>query len=159
MGLKKEDRVENDGNDRILIPEREEKLWGQVCRYAQECSWSGGKYLAEDMRRNLSGWERVIVLTCGGEIAGYCAVLKRDCINDVPYTPYIGYVFVGESFRGRGFSGKLVRGAEAYLKRTGFGEAYIVSRHDGLYEKYGYVHVDTRPAYWGEMQKIYRHIF
>lgn len=94
MDLKKEDRMENDGNDRILIPEREEKLWGQVCRYAQECSWSGGKYLAE-----------------------------------------------------------------AYLKRTGFGEAYIVSHHDGLYEKYGYVHVDTRPAYWGEMQKIYRHIF
>ena len=52
-----------------------------------------------------------------------------------------------------------MEGAESYLKKTGFREAYIVSHHDNLYEKYGYVHVDTKAAYWGDMQKIYRHVF
>ena len=146
-------------NHRILISNRGDELWEWVQAYAERCSWSGGRYLAEDMRHNLSDWERAVVLLCGKEIAGYCAILKRDCINGVPYTPYIGYVFVGEAFRGRGFSGALVRGAERYLKGIGFREVYIVSHHDNLYEKYGYGHVDTKPAYWGEMQKIYRHVF
>lgn len=144
---------------RILILNRGDELWEPLQEYAESCSWSGGRYLAEDMRQNLSDWERAVALLYGNEIAGFCAVLKKDCIDDVSYTPYIGYVFVGEAFRGKGFSGTLVEGAESYLKKTGFREAYIVSHHDNLYEKYGYVHVDTKAAYWGDMQRIYRHVF
>ena len=74
--------------------EQKEEFWRKVIDYAEHCSWQGGKYLAEDMEKNFSDWECVFAAVEKGKIAGYCAVLKRDCINDVPYTPYIGYVFV-----------------------------------------------------------------
>ena len=79
--------------------EQKEEFWRKVIDYAEHCSWQGGKYLAEDMEKNFSDWECVFAAVEKGKIAGYCAVLKRDCINDVPYTPYIGYVFVEEDFR------------------------------------------------------------
>ena len=84
-------------------------------------------------------------------------VEKGDCINNVDYTPYISYVFVDEKFRGNRLSQVLIEKAEGYLKSQGFHEVFVVSHFDGFYEKYGYVHIDTKPAYWGETQKIYRH--
>ena len=124
--------------------EQKDKFWRKVIDYAEHCSWQGGKYLAEDMEKNFSDWECVFAAVEKGKIAGYCAVLKRDCINDVPYTPYIGYVFVEEDFRGKRLSQELLQNAESYLKEQGFPAVYIVSHFDGFYEKYGYEHIDTK---------------
>ena len=41
-------------------------------------------------------WERVIVAFDNEKICGYCTVTKTDCIPNLCYTPYIGYMFVGE---------------------------------------------------------------
>ena len=122
--------------------EQKEEFWRKVIDYAEHCSWQGGKYLAEDMEKNFSDWECVFAAVEKGKIAG---------------SPYIGYVFVEEDFRGKRLSQELLQNAESYLKEQGFPAVYIVSHFDGFYEKYGYEHIDTKPAYWGEMQKIYRH--
>lgn len=42
--------------------------------------------------------ERVIVALHENDLAGYCTVTKSDRIPNVPYTPYIGYVFVDEKY-------------------------------------------------------------
>ncbi len=89
------------------------------------------------------------------DIAGYCTVAKSDCIPNISYTPYIGYLFVGEKYRGQRLSQKLISFAISYLRTQGFHQVYLVSDHENLYEKYGFKVIDTKTAPWGEIEKIY----
>lgn len=131
-------------------------MWEKVRRYAQNCSWGAGKSLSRSMSDNaFADWERVIVAFQENDITGYCTVSKSDCIPDVPYTPYIGYMFVDERYRGRRLSGKLISYAVSYLKTLGFERVYLVSDHENLYEKYGFKVIDRKTAPWGSSEKIY----
>lgn len=133
-----------------------DKLWNTVRDYAKDCSWRAGKSLADAMDNHLfTEWERVIVALEDRKICGYCTVAKADCIPDVSYTPYIGYMFVGEEYRGNRLSQKLIQFAMDYLKSLAFDRVYIVSDHENLYEKYGFEIVDRKTAPWGSMEKIY----
>lgn len=124
-------------------------LWDGVASYAQGCSWSAGPGLARAMSAGeFSDWERVFVALEGNEIAGYLTFSRKDCIPDVEYTPFIGYVFVGEPHRGRRLSQRMINAAMDYARGLGFDRVYIVSDHVNLYEKYGFVAIDERPAPW-----------
>jgi predicted N-acetyltransferase YhbS len=131
--------------------------WTKVIDYAENCSWKAGISLANAMKKeHFTEWERVfIAIDDYAEIAGYCTVTKTDCIPDVPYTPYIGFMFVGEKFRGNRISQKLIIEAMAYAKMLGFEKIYLVSDHENLYEKYGFSVIDKKIAYWGAEEKIY----
>ncbi len=132
-------------------------LWENVKSYAAGCSWTAGKSLARDMDNHMfSGWERVIVALEGEIICGYCTVAKTDCIPDVAYTPYIGYLFIDEQYRGNRLSEKLILFAISYLRKIGFDKVYLVSDHENLYEKYGFSVVERAVAPWGAVEKIYR---
>lgn len=132
-------------------------LWQPVMDYAADCSWGAGKNLAGNMAAGrFTEWERIIAAVEGDTIAGYCAVCRSDCIPDVSYTPYISYMFVGEPFRGRRISQKLIEFACTYLKNAGFSKVYIVSGEQGLYEKYGFAVIDEKMASYGKMAQIFR---
>lgn len=132
--------------------------WDFVADYAESCSWRAGKALSEIMRGGgFTDWERVIAAFDGNRIAGYCTVSKTDCIPDVPYTPYISFVFVDENYRGNRLSQKMIMYAVDYLKNSGFEQVYLVSDHVNLYEKYGFEVIDRKMAPWGEEEKIYRY--
>lgn len=132
------------------------EAWRDVIIYAEKCSWRAGKFLANEMRDgSFSDWERVIAAFDGDRICGYCTVRKNDCIPDVEYTPYIGYMFVGEEYRGHRLSEKLIDFASGYLKSIGFDRVHIVSDHENLYEKYGFDVIDRKTAPWGSIEKIY----
>ena len=131
-------------------------LWMATREYAENCSWRAGKSLASAMEnREFSDWERVIVAVENGTVCGFCTAAKTDCIPEVSYTPYIGYVFVGEEYRGSRLSEKLIRYAMQYLASIGFTEVYLVSDHVNLYEKYGFHVIDRKIAPWGTEEKIY----
>lgn len=131
-------------------------LWNRVRDYAAECSWRAGKALANDMDNNVFvDWERVMVALEDDRVCGYCTVTKIDCIPDVNYTPYIGFLFVDEEYRGGRLSQKLIQHAEDYLKSVGFDKVYLVSDHENLYEKYGFRVVERKIAPWGAEEKIY----
>jgi len=100
-------------------------------------------------------WERVIVALDDGKICGFCTVAKTDCIPNVVYTPYIGYMFVDELCRGNRLSQQLILYAMNYLKSIGFDKVYLVSDHVNLYEKYGFHIIDRKIAPWGSEEKIY----
>lgn len=132
-------------------------MWSNVSRFAQNCSWGAGKSLSQKMSDNtFSDWERVIVALDENDIAGYCTVSKTDCIPNVPYTPYIGFLFVDEAYRGHRLSQKLISHAMTYLKSLGFPHVFLVSDHENLYEKYGFEVIDRKLSPWGEIEKIYR---
>lgn len=131
-------------------------LWKEVSQFAQSCSWRAGASLSQSMSDNtFTDWERVIVALHGHDIAGYCTVAKRDCIPNVTYTPYIGFLFVDERYRGQRLSQRLIAFAKSYLQAQGFQRVYLVSDHENLYEKYGFKVIDTQMAPWGKWQKIY----
>lgn len=133
-----------------------DKMWSEVRDYAKDCSWDAGKSLANAMDNNLfTEWERVIVALDNQKICGYCTVAKTDCIPNVYYTPYIGYMFVGEEYRGNRLSQKLIQYSMEYLKSIGFDKVHIVSDHENLYEKYGFEIIDRKIAPWGSVEKIY----
>ncbi|MBN9380386.1 MAG: GNAT family N-acetyltransferase [Chitinophagaceae bacterium] len=98
----------------------------------------------QDIESGFSGWQRVFAALEGQHIAGYCTIAETDVIPNVNYTPYIGFVFVGEEYRGRRLSEQMIKFALAYAKSTGFKEVYLVSREKELYEKYGFVKIDQK---------------
>jgi len=131
--------------------------WERLIHYAQNCSWRAGASLAKAMREGaFTEWERVFAAMLGEEIAGYCTLAKTDCIENLPYTPYIGYVFVGEKFRGFRLSGRLISSAEEYARSIGYDCVYLISDHENFYEKYGFEVTDRAVAPWGAEEKIYR---
>lgn len=133
-----------------------DQMWNKVRDYAKSCSWNAGKSLADTMDNNLfAEWERVVIAMDHQKICGYCTVAKTDRIPDVSYTPYIGYLFVDEEYRGNRLSQKLIQYAIDYLKSIGFDRVHIVSDHENLYEKYGFEIIDRKTAPWGSMEKIY----
>ncbi|MDQ0897682.1 GNAT family N-acetyltransferase [Paenibacillus sp. V4I7] len=136
-----------------------DKLWQVVAEYAQECSWRAGATLAKQMKEcDFSDWERVFAALDGDHIAGYCTLAKTDCIPDIAYSPYIGFVFVGEQYRGNRLSEKLILSALAYAKGLGFDKVYLISDHINLYEKYGFMKADEKEAPWGAMETIFMHL-
>lgn len=146
---------------KIIPITRSSGMWVKVAAYAQQCSWGAGRSLAREMNADgFQDWERVFVALAGDEIAGYCTLSKTDCIPDVPYTPYIGYVFVGEQFRGARLSQHLINCAMEYARELGFDRVYLVSDRVGLYEKYGFVKVDQKPAPWAPdtLETIFMHM-
>ena len=104
-------------NFRTITPSDE--LWCKVQNYADGCSWRAGKTLASAMDNNeFNDWERVIVAVDNEKICGYCTVSKTNCIPDVDYTPYIGFVFVDEEYRGNRLSQQLIGYAINYITKT-----------------------------------------
>lgn len=132
------------------------ELWSAVREYADKCGWSSGKILAEDMKKHrFSEWERVAVLLDNGQICGYCTIIKEEAIPDMPYTPFVGTLFVEENYRGRRLGERLILTSMEYLCSIGFDRAYLITDHENLYEKYGFRVIDRRMAPWGREEKVY----
>ncbi len=131
-------------------------LWPSVIDYAEKCSWRAGPVLAKIMKEHaFTDWERVFVATEGSDIAGYCTLAKGDCIPDVSYTPYIGFMFVGEDHRGHRLSGQLIEHALRYAKSLGFSRVFLVSGEKGLYEKYGFIKIEDVKDPLGRDEQIF----
>jgi N-acetylglutamate synthase-like GNAT family acetyltransferase len=133
-----------------------DNLWQRTIDYAKNCTWKAGPFLAKQMEKNeFSEWERVFVALDENNIAGYCTLAKKDCIPNVEYTPYIGFIFVGEPYRGNRLSEKMISFVMDYAKELNFKKVYIVSDHINLYEKYGFIKIDEREVIGMGIEKIY----
>ena len=136
---------------------RNGELWLPVAEYAKNCSLQEtGAYLANRMKNNeFTDWERVFAALEDGNIAGFCTLSKTSAVFGDTYSPYIGFIFVGEPYRGNRISEKLCSAAAGYAKSVGFDRVYLYSDHVNLYEKYGFVKIDEREAPWGVMLSIF----
>ena len=140
----------------VKILTTNDPLWAKTATYAEGCSWKAGANLSKMMQNNdFSDWEKVFVAIVDNNIVGYCTLQKESCIPSLDYTPYIGFVFVGESYRGNKISEKLCKSAADYAKSCGFGNVYLISDHVNLYEKYGFIEIDKKEAPWGAEQTIF----
>ncbi len=125
-------------------------LWEETLELANSCSWEAGGLLAKLMTENsFLDWERVFAACVDGKVAGYCTFSEKDEMPDkYDISPFIGFVFVDERYRGHRISGQMIEAAIEYARTLGYRKIYIMSGEEGLYEKFGFIAI-------GEYETIY----
>ena len=113
----------------IHVMTQQHPRWEATIRCAETCSWRAGPQLADKMRRrDFTENERVLCAEIDGKIAGFCTVAEKDELPEgYDFTPFIGFVFVEEGFRGHRLSEKLIRTALNWAGRNGWEKIYIVT--------------------------------
>lgn len=119
---------------------QEHKYWDATIEFADKCTWKAGKFLASLMKENkFLSWERVFIACVDEKIVGYCTLAERDELPEqYDFSPFIGFVFVDEKYRGNRISEKMINKAIDYATKIGYKKVYIMSGECGLYEKYGF---------------------
>ncbi len=125
--------------------------------FAEKCPWKAGPYLANMMKKNdFLAWERVIAAHDGETIMGFCTLTAKDELPDqYPYTPFIGFVYVDERYRGNRISQRMIDGAAAYAKGLGYQTIYLMSGEQGLYEKYGFEKIGDFHTVFGTVDQLF----
>ena len=131
--------------------------WASLADYTASVSWRAGPFLSRLMRENrFAPWERVFAAYIGGKPVGFCTLTAKDEMpENCAYTPFIGFVFVDEAYRGNRISQQLIAAACAYAKTLGFANIYLTSDEQGLYEKYGFVNSGTVTTARGEETQLF----
>ena len=133
-------------------------LWEKTISFARNCSWKAGPILAGRMAENdFQDWERVIVATDHEKVVGFCTICEKDELPEkFPFTPFIGFVFVDEKYRGKRISGQMIEMAAHYAGELGYQEVYIMSGEQGLYEKYGFEKIGDYATIYGTTDQLFR---
>ena len=110
------------------------------------------------MRGNrFSERERVIAAFSDGCPVGFCTLTAKDEMPDsCVFTPFIGFVFVGELYRGQRISQQMIDAAVAYAGTLGYDAVYVTSNEQGLYEKYGFVRIGTVETVRKEQTQLFK---
>lgn len=140
----------------ILAIDEANGLWSTALAFVDACPWRGARSLARKMREGyFTGWQCVILVTVDREPAGFCTLAAEDGLVDDDRTPFIGYVYVDERFRGRRLSEHMIRVAEDRARAAGFTRMYIRSGEEGLYEKFGYAPCGVGRDRQGEVETVF----
>ena len=144
----------------IQLLNNDSLLWKKTVSFARECSWRAGKALADKMEKNdFKNWERVIVALDDDNIAGYCTVAEKDELpDDYNYTPFIGFMFVDERYRGKRISEQMISCACDYVNGLGYHKVFIMSGEQGLYEKYGFMKLGDFETIYGGMDQLFEKV-
>ena len=132
-----------------------------LIRWAEAWDWGVGKILAKRLSSNVfSGWESAFVVMVDNQYAGLCLLEKKDDygtgIDFSSVTPFITAVYVNPQFRGRHMSEKLIDAACDYARSLGFDAVYLISSHEGFYEKYGFGLFTQTLTTTGSTEAVYR---
>lgn len=132
-------------------------FWEKVIRFAEHCSWRAGKTLAEKMKNgDFLDWERVFCAVVDGEVAGFCTLTEKDELRlEYDFSPFIGFVFVGEAYRGNRLSEHMIGASTEYAQKLGFQKVYIMSGEIGLYEKYGFRKIGIFPTIYNTTDQLF----
>lgn len=143
--------------EKIKVMSYGHKHWEKTAEFARSCSWKAGAFLAQKMKGNdFESNERVIIALDGDSIAGFCTFANKDELPpEYDLTPFIGFVFVDEKYRGRRLSERLVNAACEEARKQGFDTIYIMSGEVGLYEKYGFAKIGDRPTIYGSTEQLF----
>ena len=143
--------------EKIEVMSYGHEYWNMVINFASKCSWKAGKFLAQKMMTNdFERNEKVIIALCDDCIAGFCTLANKDEISqEYDFTPFVGFVFVDEKYRGNRLSERLVNTACDEAREEGFRTIYIMSGEVGLYEKYGFIKMGDYKTIYGTKDQLY----
>ena len=139
------------------LTDKDKELWNQVSEYAGNCSWQAtGQHLSDKMKRNdFLEWERVFAAFSGNMIVGFCAFTKVSSTLGEKYSPYIGFLFVDEAYRGKHIGRELCFSAVRYAGSKNFDKVYLYSDLVNYYEKMGFEKIGEEDTPWGVRHSVY----
>ncbi len=131
--------------------------WNETLTLAAKCSWKAGPYLAEKMKNNeFAEWERVFAACVDGKVEGFCTLTEKDELpSKYEFTPFIGFVFVDEQYRGKRLSEWMIKSAISYAHALGYEKIYIMSGEIGFYEKYGFTKLGNYETVYGSIDQLF----
>ncbi len=134
------------------------KNWDETITFAENCSWKAGPFLASLMRQNkFLDWERVFIAYEDEHVVGYCTFTKKDELPEkYEYSPFVGFVFVDEKYRGKRISEMLIMNVINYARELGYATIYIMSGELGLYEKYGFEKMGEFETIYNSVDQLFR---
>ena len=141
----------------IYLMTAEHTYWKEIISFAERCSWKAGPFLAKKMQKNeFNEWERVCVVCVNGKVAGFSTFTERDELSEqYDFTPFIGFVFVDERYRGKRLSELMIQSIISYAKELSYEKVYIMSGEIGLYEKYGFVKLGDYETIYGSVDQLF----
>ncbi len=125
-----------------------------------ESEWRTGKYLYELLKSNqlfvkLGINAKVLMLIDNNELLAYCTLSQKKYDIDSVLSPWLGCVYTYPKYRGHRYSEELIKHAEKLVFETGFSKVYISTKHEELYEKYGFVYYGMMTDWRNEVQRVY----
>ncbi|MGL5676257.1 MAG: GNAT family N-acetyltransferase [Cellulosilyticaceae bacterium] len=142
--------------DIIAFQERVD-LQDKLVQYLKSCSWSSAQLLARFLVNNeffVEG-DCAYFLMDGENVVSFLTLAHQDCIDDKTMTPWIGFVYTDESYRGKRYSETLIKYALGKAKAEGHTQVYLATDHIGLYEKYGFEYLETKIDVFNEACRVY----
>ena len=126
----------------------------------EKSDWRAADFLVKIIRENTFAdyWGeggKLFILADGEKIASFATLCRKDCIEDDSLFPWIGFVYTFPEYRGRRLMGTLISHAISEAQEQGAERVFICTDHVGLYEKYGFTYMESRPDVWGEVSRIY----
>lgn len=80
---------------------------------------------------------------------------KDELPSKYEFTPFIGFVFVDEQYRGKRLSELMIKSATSYAYELGYKKIYIMSGEIGLYEKYGFNKLGDYETIYGSIDQLF----
>jgi GNAT superfamily N-acetyltransferase len=133
-----------------------DQYWDKTKAFAKNCSWVAGPRLNNLMETYaFKDWERVFIILLGDQVIGFSTFTEIDCIPNSDYSPFIGFVFVAETYRGNRLGMKMVESIIGYAKSIGFKNVYVASNEVGLYEKMKFEFIEYKKDNWGNEEQVF----
>ena len=96
------------------------------------------------------------VICVNGKVSGFSTFTEKDELSEqYDFTPFIGFVFVDEQYRGRRLSEMMIQSIISYAKELGYEKVYIMSGEIGLYEKYGFVKLGDYETIYDSIDQLF----
>ena len=95
-----------------------------------------------------------IILLKNQELIGFYQILNHDNDNTF-YTPWLANVFIKEEYRNQGYGRILISSIPKYLKNLNITTLYLHTRHENLYEKFGWQKLEPLDLGDGIKRNIY----
>lgn len=123
--------------------------------------WGAGQYLYQLLKENslkkmVGETTLVPMLVDEDKLISFCTLAPLDDIQPTDLSPWIGFVYTFQQYRGHRYMGLLLDYVESISTVMGKEYIYISTNHTGLYEKYGYEFFQMDKDMGGEDSRVYR---
>ncbi|MBQ6449579.1 GNAT family N-acetyltransferase [bacterium] len=93
----------------------------------------------------------------GETLVGFYQVIPNDLFTRPDLTPWFGFAFIAPEYRGCGYFRQLMAAVPGHARQFGLRQLYLHSRHQGLYEKFGWTFLEESTEYKsdGILRRLY----
>ena len=95
-----------------------------------------------------------VLLLDDNKLIGFYRIVKHDNDNTT-YTPWVANVYIKKEYRNKGYGKYLINSISNYLNKLNISCIYLHTRHENLYEKFGWQLLEPLDLQDGIKRNIY----